>query len=83
MGTPAISQETNRTYDLAPTRKENDFANHIARTIALDPSGEWIFIVDRLNTHQSESLVRFVAKECQIPEELGVKGKSGILRSMS
>jgi hypothetical protein len=70
-------------YNLAPTRKENDFANHIASAIALDPSGEWIFIVDRLNTHQSESLVRFVAKECQIPEELGVKGKSGILRSMS
>lgn len=70
-------------YNLAPTRKEKDFLNHIASAIALDPSEEWIFIVDRLNTHQSESLVRFVAKECQIPEELGVKGKSGILRSMS
>jgi len=70
-------------YNLAPTRKEKDFANHIASTIALDPCGEWIFIVDRLNTHQSESLVRLVAKECQFSGELGVKGKSGILQSMS
>lgn len=70
-------------YQIGPTRTEKDFANHIAGTIALDPCGKWIFIVDQLNTHQSESLVRFVAKECQIQEELGVKGKSGILHSMS
>ena len=69
-------------YDLAPTRNEKDFANHIASAIALDPSGEWIFIVDRLNTHQSESLVRLVAKECEFSQELGVKGKSGLLQSM-
>jgi len=69
--------------DLGATRNEKDFANHIAQTIALDPSGEWIFIVDQLNTHKSESLVHLVAKECQVLEELGIKGKSGLLRSMS
>ncbi len=42
----------------------------------------WVFIVDQLNTHQSESLVRLVAQECQIEDALGVKGKSGILKSM-
>jgi hypothetical protein len=47
-----------------------------------DPAAEWIFIVDRLNTHQSESLVRFIANQCGINAELGVKGKSGILESM-
>ena len=37
--------------------------------------------MDNLNTHQSESLVRYVAKACDIQEELGKKGKSGILKS--
>ncbi len=40
---------------LAPTRKETDFVNHIAELIAKDPKAGWIFIVDQLNTHQSES----------------------------
>ena len=67
---------------VGPTRTEEDFASHVEGTIVCDPAAEWIFIVDRLNTHQSESLVRFVAKQCGINAELGVKGKSGILESM-
>lgn len=67
---------------VGPTRTEEDFVGHIERTIARDPAAAWIFIVDRLNTHQSESLVRLVAKQCGVEEELGVKGKSGILESM-
>lgn len=70
------------TPSLGPTRTEEDFAAHIERTIASDPEAEWIFIADQLNTHQSESLVRLVANHCMIEEELGVKGKSGILQSM-
>jgi transposase len=64
------------------TRTEEDFAAHIAQTIATDPAAEWSFIVDQLNTHQSESLVRLVAQHCEIKDDLGVKGKSGILKSM-
>ena len=67
---------------LLPTRQECDFANHIALTIESDPEAAWVFIVDQLNTHQSASLVRLVAACCQLDIDLGVKGKSGILKSM-
>ena len=67
---------------VGPTRTEEDFVRHIERTIALDPAAEWIFILDHLNTHQSESLVQLVAEQCGIEEALGVKGKAGILASM-
>ncbi len=63
------------------TRKENDFAEHIARTIGTDPEGKWIFVADQLNTHKSETLVRMVASECGITDDLGKKGKSGILHT--
>lgn len=68
---------------IGPTRKEDDFARHIEQTIETDPEARWIFIVDGLNTHQSETLVRLVAARCQRSEDLGQKGKRGILRSMA
>ena len=42
---------------------------------------QWHFIADNLNTHLSETLVRYVAEESDIATDLGVKGKSGILKS--
>ena len=68
---------------LGPTRTEEDFGAHIGRTLELDPEGVWVFLVDQLNTHQSESLVRLVAERCGVKEELGEKGKSGVLKSMA
>jgi hypothetical protein len=68
---------------LGPTRTEADFAEHIAQTIALDPNAHWTFVVDQLNTHQSEALVMLVAALCGIDDDLGVKGESGILKSMA
>lgn len=65
------------------TRSEQDFANHIAQTIDTDPAAEWVFIVDQLNTHNSQALVRLVAERCAIEEDLGVKGQSGLLHSRS
>jgi len=46
------------TPSLGPTRTEQDYEQHIRRTVATDPDAGWIFIHDQLNTHQSEALVR-------------------------
>jgi len=68
---------------LGPTRTEVDFAAHIAQTITTDPEAAWVFITDQLNTHQSEALVRLVAAQCDLKVDLGVKGTSGVLESMT
>jgi len=67
---------------LSPTRTEDDFVAHISQTIDTDPQAQWIFITDRLNTHQSEKLVKMIAQRCEITDDLGVKGKRGILQSI-
>ena len=58
---------------LEATRTEPEFVEHIARTVNIDPAGEWIFVVDNLNTHASESLVKWVAEECDLHDSLGKK----------
>ncbi len=66
------------------TRTEEDFCCHIQQTIATDPGAGWVFVADNLNTHCSESLVRYVARlEGMDPSLLGQKDKSGILKSMA
>jgi transposase len=69
---------------ISETRTEIDFAEHIAKTVESDAAAAgWWFVVDQLNTHQSESLVRLVAeKEGDRAADLGEKGVSGILQSM-
>ena len=74
------------TPSIGFTRTEADFAAHIDHTVATDPDAAWVFVVDNLNTHQSESLVRLVLARCGLalnPQTLGVKEKSGILCSMA
>lgn len=72
------------TPSILSTRTEQDFVDHIAQTVASNPAViRWHFVVDNLNTHQSESLVRFVAQASGIETELGQKEKHGILKSMA
>lgn len=67
---------------IGDTRTEHDFCEHIRKLITSDPkTKEWVFVADQLNTHQSESLVRLISKLCGIKDELGIKGKKGVLKS--
>ena len=65
------------------TRTEVDYLSHVQHLIESDPNAiKSHLVMDCLNTHQSESLVRFVAQTESIEIDLGVKGESGILKSM-
>lgn len=67
-----------------PSRTEADFLAHVQAVVATDPQAtRWHIVCDQLNTHQSESLVRWVADLSGVQDELGVKGESGILASMA
>jgi hypothetical protein len=72
---------------LTPTiqdrRTEADFVAHIRQTINTAPQTSWIFLCDQLNTHKSEALVRYVAESIGDTQDLGEKGKTGILKNMA
>lgn len=67
---------------IADTRTEADFVEHIERLIQSDPLADFVILCDQLNTHKSESLVRFIAQTLGDVQVLGEKGKWGILKSM-
>jgi len=71
------------TPTVQATRTEEGFAAHIATTVATDPEAGWTFVADNLTIHCSESLVRYVAQKCGVEEDLGKKGKRGVLRSVA
>ena len=68
---------------VAPTRTGADFADHLEHTIQADPDAPWIFVLDNLNTHSSEEVVRWAAQRLGVPSDtLGDKKKRrGILGS--
>ena len=67
-----------------PTRTEADFLAHLQAGVATAPeASRWHIVCERLNTHQSQALVRWVAQCSGVREELGIKGESGILASMA
>jgi hypothetical protein len=67
-----------------PTRTEADFLSHLQGVLATDPAvRRWHVVVDNLNTHQSASLVCWVAAESGLDIALGKKGQCGILHTQA
>jgi putative transposase len=63
------------------TRTKADFVAHIRQTIATDPKAtRWHFAVDNLDIHRCEPLIRLVAELSGDESDLGVMGKSGVLK---
>jgi len=81
----AVHVENGKAFSihLGPTRTEDDYCAFIQQTVYQLPQMDKIIILsDQLNTHMSESLVRWIAEQEEYDEDLGEKGKSGILKSM-
>lgn len=68
-----------------PTRNEADFLALIDCLVQAHPQATgFTFVLDNLNTHQSESLVRYVARDAGLTESLlGIKGQEGILHTQA
>lgn len=71
-------------HQLNPTRTEEDFCEFIqlaCQPLLADPEAEVILLADQLNTHLSESLVKWVAQMSGFAGDLGKKGHRGILQN--
>jgi len=51
---------------LQQTRTEEDFLENLQNLVRIDRDAKWRFVTDNLNTHMSESLVRYVADVCNV-----------------
>ena len=69
---------------ISETRTEEDLLRHFQTLVRTDPNASWVIVLDNLNVHCSESIVRWIAAlEGVDASTLGRKGKSGILKSMA
>ena len=69
---------------LGQTRDEKDFADFTKGVVSGLPEMDKVVILsDQLNTHLSATLVEWIAREEEYDQtQLGMKGESGILKSM-
>jgi transposase len=58
---------------LGATRTEEDFVRHVRQTVSTDPQAAWLFVLDNLNIHASEGVVKYVAETCDLQQDLGKK----------
>ena len=65
-------------------RREDDFVAFI-KALESHHYGykQLIIVADNLDTHQSEGLVKYIAERNGFEGDLGVKGKTGVLKSQS
>ena len=67
---------------LGPTRTAQDCLAHVQGVVASDEQArQWHVVVDKLNTHHSEAVVRWVAAESELDSAVGATGKSGSLHT--
>ena len=65
---------------ISDRRTEEDYVAFLKELFAGDERQTgWEVVADNVNTHRSE--VRLIADLCSITDDLGVKGKSGILKN--
>jgi hypothetical protein len=67
---------------IAKSHKEEVFLQHFQESLDQIPDEQWVIVImDQLVTHKSAPLVQWVAQKIGFQEDLGVKGKKGILKN--
>ncbi len=69
-------------FSIQATRKEEDMVAYVDLICSDIPKEDKItMLMDQLNTHKSEGLVRYIAEQIGFEGDLGTKGYKGILKS--